>query len=275
MTRSKYSRLVVPRKAREDYILGLLALHGPLGFLEEGSDLVACFRDSAAARAAGRALAARRVRHRLVTDIAEGDPLEAYRAASRPFSVGRQLWIDPGEPSTAQPPVGRVALRLPASRAFGTGEHESTRLALLALEQEALSGRRVLDAGTGSGVLALAAVALGAEDAVAFDSDAQAVFVARENLQRHPFGARVRLFAGEITAVGGRFALVVANMLPEEILPIHAALTARVGARGRLMLSGISSEQEDTVLRRVRSRRWALAGRLAAGGWTCLTLERA
>lgn len=265
---------MIPRKAREDFILGLLSLHEPLGFLQEGSDLVACFRDGASARAAGDSLARRGVRYRLVTDIPEGDPLEAYRLASRPFLVGGRLWIDPGDPSSAQPPAGRIALRVPASRAFGTGAHESTRLALLALEQERLEGRCVLDVGTGSGILALAAVALGAESAVAFDVDADAVFVARENAARHPFGHRVRMFAGETVSLAARFPVVVANFLPEEFFAISALLLARVAPRGLLILSGIPVAQAQDVRRRVRSPRWSLAGRIAEDGWTCLSLER-
>ena len=142
-------------------MLGLLALHGPLGFEDADRDLVAFFRGAEAARAAADALRARKVKHTLTTDIAEGDPLEAYRAASQPFAVGRRLWMEPGEPPGAAAPPGRIALRVPASRAFGTGSHASTRLALLALEDEALEGRTVLDVGTGSGILALAAAALG------------------------------------------------------------------------------------------------------------------
>ena len=107
-------------------MLGLLALHAPLGFESEGHDLVAYFREAATARTAAELLRSRGIKHALKTDIAEGDPLEAFRAASRTFTVGRRLWIYPGDPSDAEPPQGRIALRLPASRAFGTGEHAST-----------------------------------------------------------------------------------------------------------------------------------------------------
>lgn len=242
--------------------------------MEEGRDLVACFRAATDARAAGRALSERGVRHRLVTDIPEGDPLESFRLASRPFLVGARFWIDPGDPSAAQPPAGRIALRLPATRAFGTGAHQSTRLALLALEQERLDACRVLDAGTGSGILALAAVALGAKCAVGFDTDAEAVFVARENVRRHAFGGRVSLFAGEAASIAGKFPLVVANLLPREFFAASAALLPRVAARGRFLLSGIPANEEEAVLRRIRSPRWSLAGRIAEDGWTCLSVER-
>ncbi len=275
MSRRKYSRLVVPRKARDDTVLGIVSLYGPLGFVEEGRDLVACFRDAEAARGASRALTASRVRFELVTDIPEGDPLEAFRAASRPFAVGERFWLDPGDPSDSKAPSGRIALRLPASTAFGTGGHESTRLPLLFLEDEPPAGLRVLDVGTGSGVLALAAAALGASRAFGFDTDADAVFVARENLRRHPFGSRVALYAGSVGAVAGVFPLVLANMLPGEFLPMRSAVMGRVAPGGRLILSGIPLEREENLRARLRSPRWQLSGRRAEGEWACLCLERA
>jgi len=275
MPRPKYSRLLVPRRAREDAIVGRLFLHGPLGLVEEGKNLVACFREADSARAAQRDLESLRIRSELVTDIAEEDPLEAFRAAARPFTVGRTFWIDPGEPSDSTAPSGRIALRLPASRAFGTGGHESTRLALLALEEHPPAGAAVLDVRTGSGVLALAAAALGARCAVGFDVDPDAVFVASENLGRHVFGDRVRLAVGTIAAIGGSFDLVLANLLPEELLPQRRAVLARVAPGGRAVLSGIPREREEEVLERVRSKRWRLAGKRAENGWTSLCLERA
>jgi ribosomal protein L11 methyltransferase len=275
MSRPKYSRLVVPRKARDEAVLGIVSLYGPLGFLEEGRDLVACFRDAETARRASLALALSRVRCDLVTDIPEEDPLAVFRAASRPFAVGERFWIDPGDPCDSQAPAGRIALRLPASTAFGTGGHESTRLALLCLEEEPPEGLEVLDVGTGSGVLALAAAALGARRAVGLDTDSDAVFVARENLRRHPFGTRVSLLAGDAGAVARAFPLVLANLLPEEFLAGKSGVLRRVAPGGRLILSGLPLEAEEGMLARLRSRRWGLAGRRAEGEWACLCLERA
>ncbi len=235
---------------------------------------MAFYREARNARAAGGALDATRVRHDLVTDLAEEDPFEAYRASSRPFPIGKRFWIDPGPVSDSPVPSGRIALRVPASRAFGTGHHESTRLALLALEEEPLEGLRILDVGTGSGVLALAAAALGARLSVAFDSDPEAIFVARENLRHHAFGARVALAVSNAQALTGTFPLVVANLLPEELLPMRGAIFARVASKGRLVVSGIPSEREGEVLPKLRTRRWALGACRRENGWTCVTLER-
>jgi ribosomal protein L11 methyltransferase len=274
-SRRTYSRLVIPRRASDEAVLGIVSLYSPLGFVEEGADLVACFREAEAARRASGALSAVEVASRLVTDIPETDPLEAFRAASRPFAVGGRFWVDPGDPSDSRPPAGLIALRLPASTAFGTGGHESTRLALLALEEEPPVGVDVLDVGTGSSVLALASAALGARRVVGLDTDADAVFVARENLRRHPFGPRVSLLAGPADAVEGAFALVVANMLPEELLAARGAMLRRVAPSGRLILSGIPLADEKRTLSRFRSRRWRLAGRLVEGEWVCVRLEPA
>jgi ribosomal protein L11 methyltransferase len=275
MSRRTYSRLVIPRRASDETVLGIVSLFSPLGFVEEGADLVACFREAEAARLASDALSAAEVSSDLIADIPEGDPLEAFRATSRPFAVGGRFWVDPGDPSDSRPPPDRIALRLPASTAFGTGGHESTRLALLALEEDPPAGVDVLDVGTGSSVLALASAALGARRVVGLDTDAQAVFVARENLRRHPFGSRVSLLAGPVDAVRGLFALVVANMLPDELLAVREAMLPRVAPSGRLILSGIPLADEKRTLAGFRSRRWRLAERLAEGEWVCVLLVRA
>jgi ribosomal protein L11 methyltransferase len=269
-----FSRVTVVRKAKDDAIVGLLSLHAPLGFVEEGADLVACFRDPESARGAAAALIDRGIRCDLVTDIVEEDSLEAFRRSARPFTVGRRFWIDPGDPSDSVPPAGRIALRLPASLAFGTGGHESTRLALLALEDEPPEALAVLDVGTGSAVLALAAAALGASRAIGYDLDADAVFVARENVRRHPFGDRVRLLVSSAAAIAGVFPVVVANLLPEEFFSIRRDVLARVAPGGRLVLSGIPRERENEVVGRVRSRRFAVTGRRTENDWSCVWLAR-
>ena len=92
--------------------------------------------------------------------------------------------------------------------------------------------------------------------------------------RRHAFGARVHLAACTAEALTGTFPIVVANLLPEELLPMRAAISARVASKGRLIVSGIPSEREGEVVSKLRARRWALGGCRRENGWTCVTLER-
>ena len=129
--------------------------------------------------------------------------------------------------------------------------------------------------GTGSGILALAAAAFGARAAVGLDTDAEAVFVARENVRRHAFGGRVQLYAGPLAACAGEFDVVAANMLTDEILPEARRILARAGRKGRVLLSGVTKDREKDILAKMRSGRWKLAARLSENDWTCLCLARA
>jgi ribosomal protein L11 methyltransferase len=144
-----------------------------------------------------------------------------------PDGDGRALVVDPGQ-------------------AFGTGGHASTRLALGwidALPDAALRGARVLDAGTGSGVLALAALQLGAESAVGFDLDPVAVREARSNAAANGLSHRARFFTGPVAALAAppapRFDLVLANLLRSEVLPILPDLARRLRPGGHAVLSGL------------------------------------
>jgi ribosomal protein L11 methyltransferase len=110
---------------------------------------------------------------------------------------------------------------------------------------------------------------------VGYDTDFDAVVVARENVRRHPWHDRVRLVAGPASAVGGSFDVVLANLLPDELYPIRAEVRARVAPGGRLVISGIPAEREAEVVSRVRSKRFMLAGRRVENEWSCVWLERA
>jgi ribosomal protein L11 methyltransferase len=145
-----------------------------------------------------------------------------------------------------------TALVIDPGQAFGTGGHASTRLALTLLDglaDAALRGASVLDVGTGSGVLALSALRLGAESAVGFDLDAIAVSEARANAVANGVEGRVRLFAGPIAALRApAFDLVLANLLRRELLPILAPLAGALRPGGVAVLAGLlESEREETT----------------------------
>lgn len=224
--------------------------------------------------------------------VEDEDWLAAYRARARPVEVGRRFVVDPREPGeqvaadsgpmAGEAADGRWLLRLPARSAFGTGSHESTQLAVELLEEVAAQrggGLRVLDVGTGTGILSFAALRLGAGPVVAFDSDPVAAFHARENCALNSLtGARApRLFAGRVDALASlppplRFDLVLVNALPDEILPELPAIVARLAAGGELILSGLLAERSGEVLDQLAPLVLAERSRRISGEWAALRL---
>lgn len=179
----------------------------------------------------------------------------AESAALRRAVLVERYLFDPHEGVLATvPPSGVRRLFLPAVRAFGTGSHESTRLAVRLLLAEDLSGARVLDVGCGTGTLAFVAALEGAARVVAFDLDRDAAFATREQARANAV-PRVSTFAGPLEALrpAARFDVIVANMIHEETAPVLSALRAHLAPKGRLLCSGQLVEREgewEILLRR-------------------------
>jgi ribosomal protein L11 methyltransferase len=176
----------------------------------------------------------------LLTFEEESTDWVAESAALRKAVFVERYLFDPheGELATSAPPRVR-RLHLPAVRAFGTGSHESTRLAVRLLLAENLVGARVLDVGCGTGTLAFVAALEGARHVVAFDLDREAAFATREQARANSV-PRVAAFAGPLEALAphARFEVIVANMIHEETAPLLPALRARLTRGGRLLCSG-------------------------------------
>jgi ribosomal protein L11 methyltransferase len=217
-------------------------------------------------------------------ELPDTDWMAEYRRRAVPFPLGRTLLIDPREPDAAAAavavPAGRRLLRLPARTAFGTGSHESTALALELLEAAELAGRSVLDVGTGTGILAFAALAWGAARVVAFDADPVAVVQARANSGLN--GLHPWLFAGRAAALArrgeaaGRFDLMIVNVVPEEILPDLADLLPLLAPLGTVILSGLLAERAAAVSARLAACGLHEIGHpVVSGEWTALRLSRA
>src|SRR6185295_1345454 len=138
--------------------------------------------------------------------------------------------------------------------AFGTGQHPTTALCLEALQDEiaAATPDSLLDVGTGSGVLAIAALMLGVPGAVGIDIDPAALAAAAENARVNCVGERLRLMRGGPEVVSGRWPLVVANVLAAPLVEMAPALVRRVGHHGHLVLSGIPESVEPDVSRAYR-----------------------
>jgi ribosomal protein L11 methylase PrmA len=169
--------------------------------------------------------------------------------------------------------AGRM-LYLVDAEAFGTGQHPTTALCLEAL-QDALAVRpeRVLDVGTGSGVLALAALLLGVPQATGIDIDAEALRVAAENARLNGVQERLQLMPGGPEAVTGTWPLVLANVLAAPLIEMAPVLVRRVGHHGRLVLSGIPESVEPDVSQAYRRLGMHRVGMSSRGGWVALLLQ--
>ena len=163
-----------------------------------------------------------------------------------PFLVGRRLRVVP--PGARGGDGERIDLVV-ARGAFGSGEHETTASCLELLESlRDLEGLTVLDLGSGTGILAVAARLLGARWAVLIDSDPRAVEAARQHLQLNAVADRAELFEGELGSVAGRrFDLLLCNLHGDILLGVGPELVARAAPGARLILSGILWEHNWDV----------------------------
>jgi ribosomal protein L11 methyltransferase len=229
--------------------------------------LVAWFSDRAAAEEAARALGGGEIE-----SVEEADWGEVWKRGLEPLVVGRiyvrPSWVD------APPPPGTAEVVLDPGMAFGTGTHPTTALCLAALSDllAARPGASVLDVGTGSGLLAIAAAKLGAGRVAANDDDPVAVRVARENAAAN--GVAVEIGQEPVARIGGTFDLVVANILANTLVELAGEISAKVAPGGTVLLSGILAPQEDEVRAAYLARGLVPAPGRREGGWALLALRR-
>lgn len=221
------------------------------------------------------------------------DWLAAWRDAAEPIALGERLLVDPREwdspaSSLAKAPRGgsgaedasteRSVLAIPARTAFGVGSHESTRLAYELLEATPLEGKRVLDVGCGSGILAMAALLLGARAAIGFDFDPAAGLLAGQyarhnNLAPAFFTGTVAALATPATAAA-KFEVVVLNVLPHEIADELGQVIDQLAPGGDLLVSGVLRTEAGAVTRSILPFGCDAAAEIHAGEWTGLRFRR-
>lgn len=201
--------------------------------------------------------------------LAESDWRDSYKAHFKAWRFGRLHWAPIWEKESYVVPAGDEVLWLDPGLAFGTGNHETTRLCVERLvdidgalgEKPDKSRVRVIDAGCGSGILALSAAKLGFQQVSGFDNDPEAVRVSQENAGLNDLAGRVEFFVGDlVSGLSGRTAeVVVANILANVLIEFAPQLIRAVAPGGALVLSGILAQENEEVRR---------AFRAAAPGWT-------
>ena len=205
--------------------------------------------------------------------VHEADWAEAWKAHFPVLRVGRRLVIRPTWRRHRRA-EGDVVLALDPGMAFGTGLHPTTRLCLAALEELAdrgvLEGARVLDVGCGSGILAIAAVRLGAASALGVDTDPIAVEATTTNARRNRLARRIRAHHGSLPSGRPPADVVVANLIASVLIALAEPLRADVRPGGVLLASGIFVDREKEVREAFGSAGLRVTERWAEGEWVAL-----
>lgn len=198
---------------------------------------------------------------------------DAWKEHYKPYAIAEGLVVrPPWEGYEAKP--GEKVLELEPGRAFGTGLHETTRLVARAIKAHAseVQGKLAIDVGCGSGILALAAVALGAARAVAIDNDPEAIDVTRENAERNGLTKEIEASTTDVAALAETAPLVLANIEARVLIPMAEDLKRRVASGGLLLLSGILVPQKDEV--RAAYSDMELLDAPSLGEWVLLALRK-
>lgn len=208
-----------------------------------------------------------------VRPVEDRDWTEAWKEGYQPQRIGRLLIV----PSWLEPPAETDAtvIRMDPGMAFGTGLHPTTRACLAMLQDEPMPGR-VLDVGSGSGILGIAALALGAGTVDAIDTDAEAVAATAANAQANGFAERLAVGQGTLdVAPAEPYPLVLANLVASVLMELAPLLAAHVASGGTLLASGVIAERSDDVRAALVAAGLACEERRMDGEWVSLRLRQA
>lgn len=230
-----------------------------------------------------RRLEAEGIPYRMETDqtLAEEDWANAWKRFYHPTHLGEQLVVCPSWEQYAPAPQ-ELVMTLDPGMAFGSGTHHTTRLCCELLEHLPVEGARVLDMGTGSGILSIAALMLGAEEAVGVDIDRVAVRTAAENAAENGFGADrftavtadlVHQPLGEELTRGG-FDIVLANIVADVIIALAPAIARHLKPSGHLVASGIILPRREEVIAALEAEGLTVTGDREQEGWCALLMQK-
>ena len=200
--------------------------------------------------------------------VDDKDWLESWKAEFVPIHIGAFVV----RPTWSEPTGDAVELVLDPGMAFGTGLHPTTQQCLEALSTLPLEGKSVLDVGTGSGILAIAAAKRGASPVVAVDTDTLAVDAARENAVSNRVAIPVGV--GSAADVPGRFEVVIANIVAPVLQRIAPHLAARLASGGTLLVAGINAPAEAATRAAFSHVRLEVLDRNERDDWVALALRR-
>lgn len=200
-----------------------------------------------------------------IETLEENDWVRLTQSQFDPIRISARLWIVPTWHEASDPKAINIALD--PGLAFGTGSHPTTRLCLRWLDANITGGESVLDYGCGSGILAIAAMKLGARSTIGVDIDPQAVIASRDNAIANRVQAEF-FVPGEVQLA--QYDVVVANILTNPLRALAPLLSNAARSGGRIVLSGILADQADEVMR-IYAQWFDFAPAVTEDGWCCLS----
>ena len=196
----------------------------------------------------------------------------AWKQYYHAMDIGKRLAI---VPSWEEYETGRTVLRMDPGMAFGTGTHETTALCLTVLDELVKGGERVLDIGTGSGILAIAALKLGAASAEGVDIDPMCVRTAGENAARNGVADRFQVLVGDLSdKASGQYNIITANIVAAAILSLAPHVPVLMAPGARFIASGIIDERRDEVITGLKAAGLEPIEVKEKRGWVCIICEK-
>jgi ribosomal protein L11 methyltransferase len=206
--------------------------------------------------------------------VVEEDWADAWKEHFYPVRIGERIVVKPTWRGFEAAP-GDIILEMDPGMAFGTGLHPTTQMCLLALEERIEPGMQVLDLGTGSGILALAAAKLGAAGVLALDNDPVAVAAAQENVRRNGLTQRVTVACGSLDQTTDSFHLVVVNILAKVIVTLaQQGLAKRVKPGGEWVAAGIIESQVGDVAAALEAAGLSVTAQRQISDWVTLSGQK-
>ncbi len=207
--------------------------------------------------------------------LEDEDWATAWRKNYHPFRLGTRIWIQPKWLKATTNRTDDIVILMDPGMAFGTGLHPTTQMCLQALEESIRPGSRVLDVGSGSGILSVAAAKLGAKDVTAFDIDPMAVEATVENALANSVDQKISVFQGSLPEkTGQKWDIVLVNILAPVIISLlrEQQLLDLLSTTGELILSGIIDEQTEDVSGAVVAFGGVVKKKLTTRDWICLVV---
>lgn len=204
--------------------------------------------------------------------VEQEDWQNAWKQYYHAMDIGRRLAIVPG---WEEYDTDRTVITMDPGMAFGTGTHETTSLCLETLDELVQGGERVLDIGTGSGILAIAALKLGAKEAEGVDIDPMCVRTAGENAQRNGVAEKFTVLVGDLSdKASGVYDIITANIVAAAILSLAPAVPALMAPDAKFIASGIIDERRDEVLDGLKAAGLRPVQVKEKRGWVCIICEK-